>query len=109
MITTAVPIITLDLATIDLGDLVEGETRTMVYSFTNTGTETLQIDLVTACKCTDLRWTQEPIPSGEKGTIEVDFDSTGFSGEIKKTIDIIANTEPLVTEAFFTATVVKKL
>lgn len=103
------PIITFDLDTINIGELVEGEKRTLVYSFTNTGTETLQIDLATACKCTDLGWTEDPIPPGGKGTIEVEFDSTGFSGDIKKTIDIIANTEPIVTIAYFTATVVKKL
>lgn len=103
------PVITFDQQTLDLGDLVEGESRSMVFNFTNTGSKTLQIDLATACKCTDLRWTQDPIPPGGKGTVEVEFDSTDFNGEVKKTIDIIANTEPLVTEAFFTATIVKKL
>jgi hypothetical protein len=102
------PVLTFDLDTIDLGDLVEGEKRTMAYTFKNTGTDTLQIDLATACKCTDLRWTQDAIPPGGRGTIEVEFDSTNFSGNVKKTIDVIANTEPLVTEVFFTALVVKK-
>ncbi len=107
-VTPSVPVITFDQDTIHLGALTEGETRQMVFEFTNTGSETLQIDLATACRCTDLRWTQEPVLPGERGRVEVDFDSTGFSGDVKKTVDIIANTEPIVREAVFTATIHKE-
>lgn len=103
-----VPVITFDQDTIHLGTLVEGESRQMVFEFTNTGSKTLQIDLATACRCTDLRWTQDPVHSGDRGKVEVDFDSTGFSGDVRKTVDIIANTDPIVVEAVFTATIIKE-
>lgn len=103
-----VPVITFERDTIHLGNLVEGETRELVFEFTNTGGKTLQIDLATACKCTDLRWTQDPVLPGQQGRVEVDFDSKGFSGDITKVVDIIANTDPIVREAVFTATVLKK-
>jgi len=101
------PVISFALDTIHIGSIIEGKKVTLVYPFTNTGNDTLLIDLVTACKCTDLRYSSEAIPPGEGGEIEVDFDSTGFKGEITKTIDIISNTEPIVKEAWFTATVVQ--
>jgi len=99
------PVISFALDTIHIGSIEEGRHVTLVYPFTNTGNDTLYIDLATACKCTDLRYSTDAIPPGEGSKIEVDFDSSGFSGEIIKTIDIISNTEPIVKEAWFTATI----
>jgi len=107
-ISTDVPIISYDLDTIHIGTLKEGEKRQLLYTFQNTGSQDLIIDLATACRCTDLKWPQDPIPPGERGEILVEFDSTGFSGDIIKTIDVIGNTEPIVKLAWFTATVVKE-
>lgn len=103
-----VPIITYVQDTIHLGRMIEGEKKRITYNFTNTGKENLVIDLATACRCTDLSWPQEPIEPGKSGEIVVEFDSTGFTGEVIKTIDVIANTDPIVKEAWFTAYVAKK-
>ena len=105
---TNVPIITYVQDTIHLGTMIEGEKKRITYNFTNTGSETLIIDLATACRCTDLTWPQEPIKPGETGKIMVEFDSTGFSGDVVKTIDVIANTEPIVKLAWFTAHIEKE-
>jgi len=102
------PIITFEQDTIHLGTLIEGEKRSLVYQFTNTGRGTLQIDLASACKCTSLDWPSDPIEPGGGGEITVEFDSMGFRGEVLKTIDIIGNTDPIVVEAWFTATVNSK-
>jgi len=104
----SVAVISYDLDTIHIGTLKEGEKRQLLYTFQNTGTQDLIIDLATACRCTDLKWPEEPIPPGERGEILVEFDSSGFSGDVIKTIDVIANTEPIVKLAWFTATIIKE-
>ncbi|MEE9372706.1 MAG: DUF1573 domain-containing protein [Saprospiraceae bacterium] len=96
-----VPEITFDTAFFDLGDILVGEKKKLVYNFTNTGDAPLIIELVTSCKCTETIWPKTEIGPGEKGTISAVFNSSGMKGEYKKTIDIIANTDPIVVEAKF--------
>lgn len=99
------PVITFEQDTIHIGKMIEGESQEITFTFTNTGDATLDIEIVTACKCTSLEWPQHPIAPGGQGEITVEFDSTGFEGKVLKTIDIIANTDPIVIEGFFTAEV----
>jgi hypothetical protein len=101
-----VPVITFEQGFYDLGDMSQGEKKELVYKFVNTGDAPLKIDLVTACKCTATDWPQELILPGEEGVIKAVFDSQGMSGEYNKTIDIIANTDPIVVEAKFRVNVV---
>lgn len=102
-----VPQVTWEQDKLELGIIKKGETRDMVFNFTNTGSADLLIDLVTSCKCTSLDWPRLPIPPGGKGQIHVTFDSTDQKlGMVDKVIDIIANTDPRVVEGFFTAKVV---
>ena len=103
-----VPIIKWDIDTFDLGIVKRGETRELIYNFTNVGKADLLIDLVTACRCTSLNWPSVAIAPGESGKIEVIYDSTGQKlGPFTKTIDVIANTEPIVVEAFFMVDVIE--
>ena len=99
------PVITFKEQTIDLGEIKEGEEVTMQFEFINSGTDPLTIEIVTACKCTSLSWPEEPVLPNGKGSIFVKFDSTGYDGEVTKVVDIISNTDPVVVEAFFKATV----
>jgi len=100
------PIITFDTNPVDIGELTKGESHTLFFNFTNTGNQDLIIDLVTACKCTELDWPRKAIAPGEKGEIRVVFDSSTIDvGDIIKTVDIIANTDPLVVEAKFKANI----
>lgn len=99
------PFVTFEQDTIHLGNMVAGEVKSMAFKFQNTGVGDLDIELVTACKCTALDWPQEIIRPGQGGEITVEFDSKGFEGEVIKTVDIIANTDPIIVEAVFTATV----
>jgi len=99
---TPVPVITFDKNTYDLGDVKKGETRQIEYTFKNTGTDFLEIELVTSCHCTTIDWPKGPVAPGADGKITVTYDSTEQKmGQIKKTIDIICNTDPIVVEAFF--------
>lgn len=95
------PIIKFDAEMIEVGDMQEGMYLELVYNFTNVGDSDLVIELVTACKCTDIRWTMDSVAPGERGEIFVQFDSKGFMGEVNKTIDIISNTDPMVQEVKF--------
>jgi len=99
-----VPVITFDEQTIDIGVIKRGEKRDIEFKFTNTGHADLQIELITACKCTSMDWPRGVIPPGGRGKLSATFDSKDQRrGELKKTIDIIANTDPIVAECFFTA------
>lgn len=103
-----VPQITWDQQTLDIGVLKLGEEKSMEFSFENTGSANLEIELVTACKCTTLDWPRKLIAPGEKGVIFVTYDSTDQKlGELTKTVDIIANTDPIVVEAFFKVLVIE--
>ncbi len=84
----------------------KGESKEVTFIFTNTGTRDLLIEVVTACKCTDLLWTREPVPPGGSGAIQAVFHSETMElGPLEKIIDIIANTNPIVIEATFKANI----
>ena len=72
------------------------------YHFTNTVIKALDIELVTSCKCTEIKWPKNSILPGEKGIITEFYDSSieplGFW---EKIVDFIANTNPIVVEAKF--------
>lgn len=85
----------------------EGEMKAFLIPFANIGETDLEIELATACKCTEVEWPRQAIPPNYSSQIYVIFDSTDFSGEVVKVVDIIANTEAVVTEAWFKVTVEK--
>lgn len=93
-----------------LGTLVKGESKPLEYHFTNTGEADLIIEVVTTCKCTDIKWPKTPIKPGESGVISAVYNTeTQQLGENIKTIDIIANTKHLVTEVKFSSILVENI
>ena len=68
--------LTFEKENLQLGEVKKGEKRTFQYTFTNTGTETVEISIVSGCDCTTLDWTRGEIKTGQKGIIDVIFDST---------------------------------
>ena len=75
------------------GELVSGEKVAYAFQYTNTGDGNLIInDVKASCGCTTPEWDNHPIKPGQKGTIQLIFDSSGRSGEQFKTIKIFANT-----------------
>ncbi len=78
-----------DLDSLDFGTLQQGEVVSLQYSFYNLGPDTLQIRIVSACDCLDVNWTTVPIPPGERGYIDVVYDSTGRAEPVHKDIDVV--------------------
>jgi len=79
----------------DLGKVRKGEQRKTSFVFSNTGTEDIEIEIVSACECTTLDWPRHPVKPGEKGEISVIFDSS--EKEESETIEIdinLKNKEP---------------
>ncbi|MFM2393011.1 MAG: hypothetical protein RLZZ546_993 [Bacteroidota bacterium] len=66
---------TFEKETIALGKMKKGDKKTFEYVFTNTGKDVIEIEIVSGCDCTTLDWTRSPIKPGEKGKINVIFDS----------------------------------
>lgn len=102
------PVITLEQDSIQLGKIRKGAKVPMEYTFTNTGNTDLLIEIVTTCKCTEITWPTEAVPPGGKGKISAVYDTTQEKlGPVRKTLDIIANTDPLLMEASFFAEIIE--
>jgi len=82
----------------DFGTMQEGESGTYMFEFTNTGSEPLILDKCKgSCGCTVPKCPREPIAPGEKGEIEVKFNSKGKKNAQTKKVTIDANTDPAQT------------
>ena len=94
--------ITTDSFKYDFGDIIQGETITHVFKFTNSGDRVLFIlDTKSTCGCTIPEIPKEPIKPGEEGLIKVKFNSVYKKGEINKVISISANTYPNTITKFY--------
>jgi hypothetical protein len=82
---------TFDAMEQDFGKVKHGDVITTTYKFENTGTEDIKIEIVSGCECTTLDWPRKVIKPGEKGEIEVIFDSG--KKEESETVDIDVNLE----------------
>ena len=93
----------------DFGEIQEGQMVTHRFEFTNTGKHPLQIGRVQpTCGCTTPDWSKKPIAPGQKGFVEVKFDSNGRPGAATKTVRMVANTDPQETVLTFKASVLPK-
>jgi hypothetical protein len=91
----------------DAGDVVKGEIITAVFTVKNTGKYPLVVSEVKgSCTCTVAEKPEKPIAPGSEAVIkaEVDTEETS-SGDISKSVRIVANTEPSVTEVVIKAKV----
>jgi hypothetical protein len=95
----------------DFGVLDQGAMAKHEFTFTNLGTVPLIIyEVIPSCNlCTTVTWTQGPIQPGDKGTIEVKFNSAGRQGRQGKYLIVRANTEPSETRLLIRGTVKLKL
>lgn len=102
------PVLTFDAPRATLGRMRKGDKKTHMYAFRNTGDADLVIEMVSGCECTTAEWPTRPIKPGQKGEIKITYDSKDDSGVVEKTLDVIANTVPPVTELKYKVTVVEK-
>ncbi|MBN2893901.1 MAG: DUF1573 domain-containing protein [Bacteroidales bacterium] len=62
------------------------------FTFTNTGTKPIVLnDVDPSCGCTTPIWNQTPVKPGEKGTIEVGYETFNSPGYFSKTITVTSN------------------
>jgi len=89
---------TFEKSEVDFGTIKEGEKKSHLFKFKNTGDADLIIEFASgSCGCTVPAWPEDTIKPGETGEILVDFDSKDKEGEEFTEVNIIANTDPIVT------------
>ena len=86
------PRISFDNSVFDFGSVPQGQKVEHDFSFTNNGDTALTIhNIVPGCGCTASSTENSSVPPGEKGSIHVVFDTTGFSGKKLKTVRVYTN------------------
>ncbi len=79
----------------DFGQIIQGDVVDYAFEFMNSGSDPLIIsEAKGSCGCTVPEWPKAPIISGEKGTINVKFDSKGKKGKQNKRVTLITNMVP---------------
>lgn len=94
----------------DFGDIADnaGNVDTK-FVVTNTGSNPLLIsEAKGSCGCTVPDYPRDPIQPGESRDILVSFDPAGKEGAQKKTVTIMANTEPAKTVINLRSNIIKK-
>ncbi len=91
----SLPVILFDETEHDFGRIIEGETVSYAFNFTNTGKSDLIIaEVSTSCGCTVPSYPKTPIRPGGKGTVKVAFNSNGKRGFQSKNVIVASNTQP---------------
>jgi hypothetical protein len=86
------PVMVFDTLIHDFGTIVEGEQVLCYFGYTNGGGEDLLITSVEAsCGCTTPSWSEEPLGPGERGSLEIIFDTSGRSGIQRKVVTVMSN------------------
>lgn len=88
----AVPQIRFDKETFDFGKVKAGEKVSAAFTITNAGDAELRIESVkSSCGCTIAQAGKQALAPGESTNIEAVFTSTGFSGQVSKTVTVASN------------------
>ncbi|MCH2230447.1 MAG: DUF1573 domain-containing protein [Crocinitomicaceae bacterium] len=102
---------TMEVVTVfDAGDVLKGEVVTAKFSVTNTGSYPLVVGEVKgSCSCTVAEYPEEPIQPGESGDVlaHVNTEKVG-AGPLNKSVRIVANTDPSVTQVIVKANVIRR-
>jgi hypothetical protein len=88
----------------DFGSVKAGEKHTHIFRFKNTGKESLQVSSINpSCDCIAVKGPLADIAPGEKGEVEVTFDTKGLKGKQLQTIMLTTNGIPAIKELTITA------
>ena len=89
----------------DAGTVMKGELISATFKIKNTGSYPLVIaDVKPSCSCTVVNKPDEPIKPGEEANIKAEVNTSNVSsGTLTKSVRIVANTEPSVTEVVIKA------
>lgn len=93
----------------DAGDVFKGEVIEAEFKVKNTGSHPLALGEVSpSCSCTVSEYSEDPIMPGEEGFIKANIDTEDLGiGMLRKTIRIVANTDPNVTVVAIKANVLE--
>lgn len=93
----------------DFGYVIQGTTTSYDYTVSNLGSDILKInDVRPACGCTSVLISKGEILPHDTADLRVDFNSNGFSGNVKKSVYILSNDPKNPTmELTYIANVVK--
>ena len=101
--------ITFEEVTFEFGDIQQGDQVEHIFTFENTGEVPLVLTNVqTTCGCTVPKWPRQPIPPGQKGEIQVKFNSAGKMGKQHKVIKIISNAKTPISQITITTNILPK-
>jgi hypothetical protein len=101
------PVMTFKSKDYDFGLVIQGEKVSHSFSFTNTGKSDLVISGANAsCGCTVPTYSKQPVKPGEKGEIEVVFNSDNREGNQHKTIKVLSNCQPNTIELSIKANII---
>ena len=76
----------------DFGSISQDSIVTARFTFRNTGNSVLVIERVrTSCGCTSVFLSSQKLNPGEQGTLEIAFDSMGYSGSVTRSITVYTN------------------
>lgn len=88
---------------------MQGEKVGYNFIFTNDGDASLVImDASASCGCTVPKYSKEPIAPGEKGSVEVVFDSSGRMGQQSKTVTLKTNGKVQIVYLTIKADIIRK-
>lgn len=88
----AAPKIQFDKESLDFGKVKSGDPISVTYKVTNTGDSDLQITGVkSSCGCTKAEARKTTLAPNESTSIDAVFNSSGFGGQITKSIAITSN------------------
>lgn len=91
------------------GRIMQGEKVGYNFIFTNDGDASLVImDASASCGCTVPKYSKEPIAPGEKGSVEVVFDSSGRMGQQSKTVTLKTNGKVQIVYLTIKADIIRK-
>lgn len=92
----------------DFGQVKQGEIVKAKFEVKNTGDIPLNIVRVEpSCGCTVADFTKEPLLPGTVGYVTAEVNTSRFEGEIRKTLNVLANTNPSATTLIIKGNVIK--
>jgi len=101
------PVLTFTEKEHDFGKIIEGESVSYDFTFTNTGkTDLVIIDVSTSCGCTVPSYPKTAIRPGQGASVKVAFNSRGRRGMQTKNVVVVSNTQPNTTQLKIKAQVV---
>jgi hypothetical protein len=107
--TGSMPDISFEKTEHNLGRILQGEKVGYNFIFTNDGGASLVIlDASASCGCTVPKYSREPISPGEKGSVEVVFDSSGRMGQQSKTVTLKTNGKVQIVYLTIKANIIRK-